>query len=56
MDKTLGDYKAGYSYTAAPMIVKGKVITGVSGGEFDVSAKSWKPATPRLASWCGRVR
>ena len=32
----LGDYAAGYSYTAAPIIVKGKVITGVSGGEFGV--------------------
>jgi alcohol dehydrogenase (cytochrome c) len=35
----LGDYKAGYSYTAAPMIVKGKVITGVSGGEFGIVGK-----------------
>lgn len=32
----LGDYKAGYSYTAAPLIVNGKVITGVSGGEFGI--------------------
>ncbi len=32
----LGDYKEGYSNTAAPIIVKGKVITGVSGGEFGV--------------------
>ena len=30
------DYKAGYSMTAAPIIVKGMVITGVSGGEFGV--------------------
>ena len=30
------DYKAGYSFTAAPLIVKGMVITGVSGGEFGV--------------------
>ena len=35
-NETLGDYKAGYSFTAAPLIVKGKVITGVSGGEFGV--------------------
>lgn len=34
--KDLGDYKAGYSYTAAPLIVDGKIITGVSGGEFGV--------------------
>ena len=34
--KKLGDYKAGYSFSAAPMIVKGKVITGLSGGEFGI--------------------
>ncbi|HYH21179.1 MAG TPA: PQQ-binding-like beta-propeller repeat protein, partial [Azospirillum sp.] len=37
--KDMGDYKAGYSFTAAPMIVKGKVITGISGGEFGVIGK-----------------
>ena len=30
------DYKAGYSITAAPLIVKDMVITGVAGGEFGV--------------------
>ncbi|ANQ86138.1 PQQ-dependent methanol/ethanol family dehydrogenase [Azoarcus olearius] len=30
------DYAAGYSMTAAPIIVKGMVISGVSGGEFGV--------------------
>ena len=30
------DYRAGYSYTAAPLIVHGLVITGNSGGEFGV--------------------
>lgn len=35
----LGDYKAGYSFTAAPLIVDGKVITGISGGEFGVVGK-----------------
>ena len=34
--KKIGDYKAGYSYTAAPIIVKGLVITGNSGGEFGI--------------------
>ncbi|MCI4662458.1 MAG: PQQ-dependent methanol/ethanol family dehydrogenase [Neomegalonema sp.] len=38
--KKLGDYKAGYSYTAAPVIVPSKhgqlVVTGVSGGEFGI--------------------
>ncbi|MEH6502970.1 MAG: methanol/ethanol family PQQ-dependent dehydrogenase [Cycloclasticus sp.] len=33
------DYKAGYSMTAAPLIVKGNVITGVSGGEFGVTGR-----------------
>ena len=32
----LGDYAAGYSATAAPIVAKGKLITGVSGGEFGV--------------------
>jgi alcohol dehydrogenase (cytochrome c) len=35
----MADYAAGYSSTAAPMIVKGKVITGVSGGEFGAVGK-----------------
>jgi alcohol dehydrogenase (cytochrome c) len=35
----LGDYKAGYSATAAPIVVKGMVITGVSGGEFGIVGK-----------------
>lgn len=35
-NKKFADYKAGYSYTAAPMIVDGLVITGNSGGEFGV--------------------
>lgn len=33
------DYKAGYSLTAAPLIVKGMLITGVSGGEFGIVGK-----------------
>ena len=37
--KKVEDYKAGYSITAAPIIVKGKVITGVSGGEFGIVGK-----------------
>ncbi|WP_428312757.1 PQQ-dependent methanol/ethanol family dehydrogenase [Hydrocarboniphaga sp.] len=35
-NEKLDDYKAGYSNTAAPLIVKNLVITGVSGGEFGV--------------------
>lgn len=37
--KTVEDYRAGYSITAAPIVVKGKVITGVSGGEFGIVGK-----------------
>jgi len=37
--KKLGDYKAGYSYTAAPLVVNSMVITGVSGGEFGIVGK-----------------
>ena len=32
----IDDYAAGYSYSAAPLVAKGLVITGVSGGEFGV--------------------
>ena len=32
----LDDYKAGYSFTSAPLIVKNMVVTGVSGGEFGI--------------------
>ena len=32
----LEDYAAGYSASAAPIIAKGKLITGVSGGEFGI--------------------
>lgn len=35
-NKQIADYQAGYSATAAPIIVKGMVITGNSGGEFGV--------------------
>lgn len=38
-NKTLAPYDAGYSFTAAPMIVKGKVIYGNSGGEFGITGK-----------------
>lgn len=38
--KKIGDYKAGYSYTAAPLIVDSEhgplIVTGNSGGEFGI--------------------
>ncbi|WP_425039278.1 PQQ-dependent methanol/ethanol family dehydrogenase [Primorskyibacter sp. S187A] len=35
-NKKIANYKEGYSYTAAPLIVNGLVITGNSGGEFGI--------------------
>lgn len=35
-NKEIGDYRAGYSATAAPLIVRNMVITGNSGGEFGI--------------------
>src|SRR5215203_6192089 len=32
-----GDFKQGQTLTAAPLVIKDKVITGISGGEFGVS-------------------
>lgn len=32
----IDDYAAGYSYTAAPLIAEGLLMTGLSGGEFGV--------------------
>lgn len=37
-DKTVADYKGGYSMTMAPIIVKGKVMVGVAGGEYGIEA------------------
>lgn len=38
-NKTLAPFDAGYSFTAAPMIVHGKIIYGNSGGEFGIVGK-----------------
>ena len=35
-NQRFADYREGYSYTAAPLIVNGLVITGNSGGEFGI--------------------
>jgi alcohol dehydrogenase (cytochrome c) len=37
--QSLGDFKAGHSATSAPIIVDGKAITGVAGGEFGIVGK-----------------
>jgi alcohol dehydrogenase (cytochrome c) len=35
-DITIADYKAGYSLTMAPLVIKDKVIIGVGGGEYGI--------------------
>ena len=35
-DKTVDDYKNGYYFTLAPLIAKGKVMVGTSGGELGI--------------------
>jgi alcohol dehydrogenase (cytochrome c) len=35
-DATLEDYRRGYASTLAPLVVKGKVIVGVAGGEYGI--------------------
>ena len=35
-NKETADYRAGYSKTAAPLIVKDQVVTGIAGGEFGI--------------------
>ena len=35
-DAELADYRAGYSKTAAPLVVKDLVITGIAGGEYGI--------------------
>ena len=32
----VADHRGGYSKTAAPLIVKDKVVTGIAGGEFGI--------------------
>ena len=35
-NKEVADYRSGYSKTAAPLIVKDQVVTGIAGGEFGI--------------------
>jgi alcohol dehydrogenase (cytochrome c) len=35
-DVQAGDYRVGYTFTVAPLVVKDKVIVGVSGGEYGI--------------------
>jgi PQQ-dependent dehydrogenase (methanol/ethanol family) len=46
----VGDNTQGYSITAAPLAVDGKIITGISGGEYGIRGyvSAYDPATGRL--------
>jgi alcohol dehydrogenase (cytochrome c) len=35
-DVEAGDYRVGYTFTVAPLVVKDKVIVGISGGEYGI--------------------
>jgi glucose dehydrogenase len=51
----IDDYAAGYSATAAPLIVKGWSSPACPVASSACRA-AWKPAMPRPARWCGCVR
>jgi alcohol dehydrogenase (cytochrome c) len=46
-DVVLADYKIGYSATLAPLVIDGKVIVGISGGEYPTRGflDAYDPAT-----------
>jgi alcohol dehydrogenase (cytochrome c) len=46
-DTVLADYKIGYSATMAPLVIDGKVIVGISGGEYPTRGflDAYDPAT-----------
>ena len=35
-DREVADHRSGYSKTAAPLVVKGEVVTGIAGGEYGI--------------------
>ncbi len=49
-DTEVAEYSSGYSKTAAPLIVKDKVVTGIAGGEFGIRGfiDAYDPATGEL--------
>ena len=49
-NKAVADYRSGYSKTAAPLIVKDQVVTGIAGGEFGIRGfiDSYNAATGEL--------
>jgi len=46
-DVTLADYKIGYAATLAPLVIDGRVIVGISGGEYPTKGflDAYDPAT-----------
>src|SRR5437867_6635043 len=62
-DTTVDDYKKGYYFTLAPLIAKGKVMVGTSGGELGIrgylaalDVADGKPAWKTYGSRAGRAR
>ena len=49
-DKEVADHRSGYSKTAAPLIVKDEVVTGIAGGEYGIRGfiDSYNAATGEL--------
>ena len=49
-DKEVADHRSGYSKTAAPLIVKDEVVTGIAGGEYGIRGfiDSYNAATGAL--------
>jgi len=49
-DTEVAEYSSGYSKTAAPLIVKDKVVTGIAGGEFGIRGfiDAYDPETGEL--------
>jgi alcohol dehydrogenase (cytochrome c) len=54
-DTVLADYKIGYAATLAPLVIDGKVIVGISGGEYPTKGFS-TPTIRQRASASGASR
>ena len=48
--KEVAPYQSGYSKTAAPLIVKDQVVTGIAGGEYGIRGflDSYNPETGQI--------
>ena len=57
-DVELADYKLGYASTVAPLVVKGKLIVGIAGGEYANRGflDAYEPETASASGASGRSR